>query len=191
MDSNTYQKQFGRTLAPVFFPENVNPLFLGMLLAGRSQTAKIIDASKRALFYNNTDRLGEYEGPARNDLNLPYHDEPEIIHAILGMEGEVTEVSDVVFDSNLTKDEKRAKIIDECGDTLWFMALLFKNFDITFEEVFAANIAKLAQRYPEKFSVEAAVNRDLEAESNVLQFQARRKLPVNSTSVLETQETLH
>lgn len=181
MDSKTYQTQFSRTLAPVFFPENVNPLFLGLLLAGRSQTAKIIDASKRALFYNKTDRLGEYEGEARNHLGLPYQDEPEIIHAILGMEGEVTEVSDVAFDSNLTKDEKRTKIIDECGDTLWYMALLFKHFDITFEEVFAANIAKLAQRYPEKFSLEAAVNRDLEAESNVLQFQARRKPTVLPT----------
>ncbi len=186
MDSKTYQTQFSRTLAPVFFPENINPLFLGTLLAGRRQTAKLIDGCKRGLFYNKTDRLGEYTEAARNDFGLPFSEEPEIIHAVLGMEGEVSEITEAVFDDNLNPDQKRAKIIDEAGDTLWYMALLFKNFDIDLEEVYAANIAKLAARYPEKFTTDAALNRDLEAESNVLEFSTRRKPPVPTTSVLET-----
>lgn len=191
MDAKTYQTQFGRTLAPVFFPENVSPVFLGLLLAGRKQTAKLIDAAKRGLFYNKTDRLGEYLEAAANPLGLPYEDEPEVIHAVIGMEGEVSEISEAAFDDTLSASEKRAKIIDEAGDTLWYMALLFKHFDITFDEVFDANIAKLAARYPDKFSTDAAVNRDLEKESNVLQFAARRRPLMSTSGVLGTSETLH
>jgi NTP pyrophosphatase (non-canonical NTP hydrolase) len=185
MDAKTYQTQFDRTCADVFYPENVNPLFLGILLAGRSQTAALIDACKRGLFYNKTDRLGEYKNQAANPLDLPYMEAPDLIHAVLGMESEVTEVSEVIFDDNLDPDQKRAKIIDECGDVLWYMALLFRNFDIQFDEVYAANIAKLAKRYPDKFTTDAAVNRDLEGESNVLQFVARKK-PLMSSTTLPT-----
>jgi NTP pyrophosphatase (non-canonical NTP hydrolase) len=191
MDAKTYQTQFDRSCADVFFPENVNPLFLGILLAGRKQTAQLIDGCKRGLFYNKTDRLGSYTGEARNDFGLPYMDPVDVIHAVLGMEGEVSEITEAVFDDNLSEEQKRLKVIDEAGDTLWYMALLFRHYGITFDEVFTANIAKLAKRYPDKFTTDAAVNRDLEGEANVLQFSAHRKLPMSSTGALGTQETVH
>jgi NTP pyrophosphatase (non-canonical NTP hydrolase) len=184
MDAKIYQTQFDRTCADVFFPQNVSPIFVGMLLAGRKQTAKLIDAAKRGLFYDKPDRLGEYTEAARNDFDLPFDAPVDVIHAILGMEGEVTEISEAALDDTLSDEQRRAKVIDEAGDTLWYMALMFRHFGITFDEVFAANIAKLAKRYPEKFTTDAAVNRDLEGESNVLQFAARRKPPVSSTGVL-------
>jgi NTP pyrophosphatase (non-canonical NTP hydrolase) len=181
MDATTYQTKFDRTCADVFFPQNVNPLFLGILLAGRKKTAQLVDATKRGLFYDKTDRLEQlgYLTEARNDFGLPYHEDVDVLHAVLGMEGEVNEITEAVFDDNLTAEQKRAKVIDESGDTLWYMALLFKKYGISFEDVFDANIAKLAKRYPDKFTTDAAVNRDLEAESNVLQFATRRQETVH------------
>ena len=167
MDSNTYQKQFSRTLAPVFFPQNVCPIFLGVVLSERKRTADLVDAAKRGLFYNKTDRLETSGHDFHNDLNLPFDEEPELIHAVLGLESEIGEIQEAAFDSNLTEEQRRARILDESGDLLWYLALLFKQFNISFEEAFAANIAKLAKRYPDKFTIEDAVNRDLEAEEGV------------------------
>jgi hypothetical protein len=38
----------------------------------------------------------------------------------------------------------------------------------TFEEAMATNIAKLQARYPQKFTLDNAVNRDLEKERDIL-----------------------
>lgn len=167
MDANTYQAQFGRTLAPVFFPQNVSPLFLGIVLGNRKKSADLVDACKRALFYNKTDRLGEYTEAAVNHLGLEFTEEPELIHAVLGLEGEVGEIQEAALAQGLSVEERRARIVDESGDLLWFLALLFKQYGITFDEAFDRNIAKLAARYPDKFTIEAAVTRNLEAEAEV------------------------
>lgn len=42
-------------------------------------------------------------------------------------------------------------------------------YDIDFEQMLEININKLKARYPEKFTEEAALNRDLEQERNVLE----------------------
>ncbi|MBC2806634.1 hypothetical protein C3Y94_026130 [Rhizobium ruizarguesonis] len=163
MQASEYQVQFGRTLAPVFFPKNVHPVYLGRVLRNRSQSARVVDALKRALYYDKTDRMhltGD-EVAVKNPDDVPYNVDSEILHAILGMEGEAAEITEAA----LLND--RAKIVDESGDYLWYLALLFKKHDITFEEVFSKNIAKLAARFPDKFTLEAAVNRDLEAEAKV------------------------
>ncbi|KQS84337.1 MazG nucleotide pyrophosphohydrolase domain-containing protein [Rhizobium sp. Leaf383] len=171
MDAKTYQAQYSRTLADVFFPDNVNPLFLGLLLAGRKQTADVIDAAKRGLFYGNTKKLEElgHAGQATNILSIDYDDEPAIIHAVLGLEGEVSEISEAALDDSVSHAERRARVVDESGDVMWYLHLLFDQFDppITMGEVLAGNIAKLAKRYPDKFTTDAAVNRDLTAEAQV------------------------
>jgi NTP pyrophosphatase (non-canonical NTP hydrolase) len=168
MQASEYQQQFGRTLAPVFFLNNVNPAFVGQLMDARKKSADIIDAVKRALIYGNTERLKktDYAEIAKNPLGLPFFMDEDELHAILGMEGEVGEISEAVL-SDDPRDVIRARVVDESGDFLWYLSLLFKKFDITFEEVFERNIAKLAKRYPDKFTTELAVNRDLEAEAEV------------------------
>ncbi|WP_454287280.1 MazG nucleotide pyrophosphohydrolase domain-containing protein [Rhizobium arsenicireducens] len=158
MDATQYQADFGRSLASVFFPENVSPILIGIIMENRTESAKIIDAVKRGLFYDNVERLNKMSLDAANDLGLAYNIDVNDLHAMLGMEGEVTEISEVLL-SDDAPEEKRRKIVDESGDLLWYLALLFKNYGITLEEVFDFNIAKLAKRYPDKFTVEAAVNR--------------------------------
>jgi NTP pyrophosphatase (non-canonical NTP hydrolase) len=168
MQASEYQAQFGRTRAPVFFPHNVHPAFVGQLMEARKKSADIIDAVKRALIYGNTERLKktDYAKVAENPLDLPYFMDVDELHAILGMEGEVGEISEAVL-SDDPRDVIRARIVDEAGDFLWYLALLCDKFDIKFEELFAGNIAKLAKRYPDKFTTDLAVNRDLKAEAEV------------------------
>ncbi len=57
------------------------------------------------------------------------------------------------------KQTLRENAIEELGDTLWFIALGCKHLGTTMAEVMGANIEKLAKRYPDKYSDEAAIAR--------------------------------
>ena len=50
-------------------------------------------------------------------------------------------------------------IVEEMGDIMWFIALMCKTLNISMEDVAVNNIAKLYERYPEKYSDEDAVAR--------------------------------
>lgn len=53
----------------------------------------------------------------------------------------------------------RDKLRKELGDVLWYLARISAWADMPLEEVAAANLAKLAARYPAGFSHEASRNR--------------------------------
>lgn len=55
-------------------------------------------------------------------------------------------------------------LIEELGDLLWYIALACNVLGITMRQVMVANAQKLRKRYPQKFTVENAVNRDTVAE---------------------------
>lgn len=60
-------------------------------------------------------------------------------------------------------------IKEELGDVLWYMARICDLFGWTLEEVMQTNINKLEVRFPEKFTEEAALNRNLEKERETLE----------------------
>lgn len=174
MQPTQYRAEFGRTRAPVFFPENVSPMYVGLLMRNRHQSAELVDAVKRALIYGNTAKLEKLgsKDVASNELDLPFHMDVDELHAILGMEGEVGEISEAVLSGD-PRDVIRARIVDESGDYMWYLHLLWDKYGITMDEVLSGNIAKLAKRYPDKFTTDAAVNRNLEAEAAVFASETR------------------
>ena len=58
---------------------------------------------------------------------------------------------------------------EEAGDLLWYIAIIIDSCGTTFEQCMEKNIAKLKARYPEKFTEEDALNRDLREERKVLE----------------------
>lgn len=95
-----------------------------------------------------------------------------LLHAALGMAGEVGEILDnlkksIVYGRPL--DE--ANLVEESGDTKWYHALFNRTLGKTNREVGERNIRKLEVRYGkgEAFSKDKANNRDLAAERAVFE----------------------
>ncbi len=63
----------------------------------------------------------------------------------------------------------RTNLIEELGDLTWYLGIMCDANGIDLQDVFDRNIAKLKARYPEKFTEEAAINRDLDNERKVLE----------------------
>lgn len=68
----------------------------------------------------------------------------------LGLNGEAGEVAELVKkairnDGKIT-DERRAQIVDEIGDVLWYISRIAAEFDVSLSEVAEKNLTKLNQR---------------------------------------------
>lgn len=92
------------------------------------------------------------------------------LHYTLGMVTEAGEIADIAkrcFQYGKEIDTTHVK--EELGDELWYIARMLDLIGSSFEEVMEMNIKKLKARYGEKFSEEAALNRDLDKERATLE----------------------
>lgn len=105
-----------------------------------------------------------------------------ILHAIMGMVTETGELMDLlkkhIFYGKLYS---KAQLEDELGDTIWYLILLCNALGISMEKIMEKNIAKLRVRYPEKFTSENALNRDLKKEEEVFECEHVWKEEISST----------
>lgn len=93
-----------------------------------------------------------------------------ILHAQLGIETESGEISDAIKKYLIYgKPLDNINLIEECGDLLWYLSLMLEALSSSFEEAMEKNIAKLKVRYPNKFTTENALNRNLNLERKVLE----------------------
>lgn len=93
----------------------------------------------------------------------------DLLHASMGLNTEQAELQDaikrVVYYGT---DIDYVNVKEELGDILFYLMLACVSVDVTLEELIETNTGKLNARYKEGFSKEAAVNRDLETERQVL-----------------------
>jgi NTP pyrophosphatase (non-canonical NTP hydrolase) len=92
------------------------------------------------------------------------------LHYLLGMITEIGELLDI-WKRNIAykKDIDWINVKEELGDILWYFSNFLRINNIDFEEILNININKLKSRYPEKFTEENAINRDLESERKILE----------------------
>jgi NTP pyrophosphatase (non-canonical NTP hydrolase) len=98
------------------------------------------------------------------------HKDIDILHAALGIATEAGELLDPFKKAMFYgKSIDLVNIDEEVGDILWYVAIYLNARGLTFEQVMQQNIDKLRTRYPEKFTSEQAINRDLDAERETLE----------------------
>lgn len=105
-----------------------------------------------------------------------------LIHGIFGLTTEVGEFTDGLKRHIFYgKDIDYVNLQEEVGDLLWYLAIILdelstqSKLDLNFEKVMQLNIAKLRERFPDKFTEEDALNRNLEKEREKLDDVNLRK----------------
>lgn len=111
---------------------------------------------------NENGNLTDKDGKEYNPLRL--------LHAAMGMQTEVAEFTDALKKSLFYgKPLDVVNLKEEIGDALWYIEVALDVLESTTEEEQARVINKLKARYPEKFTTEAALNRDLVKERQILE----------------------
>jgi NTP pyrophosphatase (non-canonical NTP hydrolase) len=191
MTQETYLQQSKRTAAVV---EQLRPdLFrsdddIAESLLPLIRYAQTADLIKRSFFYNEAPDRSMKRGDDYNkqnelmksellicrfteEKNIKFTPEQiEYIHTALGLISEAGEIIEEVLNSAITQRPiDKVNMVEELGDVNWYVALGLRAAESTFEEAQTININKLKDRYPEKFSSEQALNRDLEKERKTLE----------------------
>jgi hypothetical protein len=98
----------------------------------------------------NTNAIDEYQ--RKTAIFAAYPRETALGYVGLGLAGEAGEVANqlkkIIRDDagSLTADRK-AKILDELGDVLWYCAALARELDVPLSQVAQMNIEKLSNRH--------------------------------------------
>ena len=83
-----------------------------------------------------------------------------LVHSGIGMSGEAGEILDQLKKSMMYgKALDRDSLIEECGDVLWYMAVMLDTLGSSFGEVMQSNVTKLNKRYPSGFTETDALSR--------------------------------
>jgi NTP pyrophosphatase (non-canonical NTP hydrolase) len=94
-----------------------------------------------------------------------------LIHASEGMQTESAEFTDTIKKFLFYgKPLDIVNLKEELGDLLWYIAIACDTMGVSIEELMSVNIQKLKARYPEGFTEEKAINRDISEERKILEF---------------------
>jgi NTP pyrophosphatase (non-canonical NTP hydrolase) len=155
-----------------------------------------LDVLKRHLFYGTALEpdaiLDKYEA-----LTLPTYPEltaeqQRLLHAILGMLTETLELSDTVLEhiyGGLPLDV--VNLFEELGDWNWYGAILLNLYNRELSSVLRDNVAKLKKRYPDGWTQDLAVNRDLEAERRLLEEGGESDERASDTAIRQAIDVLN
>jgi len=92
------------------------------------------------------------------------------LHMVIGISTEAGELLDAykkhfAYGKNLDV----VNVGEEIADIMWYISNLCRIKGIDLEEMMERNINKLKARYPDKFSQEKALNRNLDIERDILE----------------------
>lgn len=143
-------------------------------------SAQRIDLLKRKIFYNKditesqiSELSGEIQALSKKEHNLSEVDSVEvnarILHASLGFATEAGEILEALMESLNGKAFDEVNFMEELGDMNWYQAIALDETKLNFEQILKKNIEKLKKRFPEKFSEEKAIKRDLVSERKALE----------------------
>lgn len=100
-------------------------------------------------------------------LNSRFENE---MHMALGLVTEAGEFADVYKKAlAYNKEIDYVNLKEEIGDILWYISNFCNMLGWSLSDVMDLNIKKLETRYPEKFTDDLAINRDLDAERDILE----------------------
>ena len=143
-------------------------------------SAQILDLYKRQVFYGK-DIAGDQLAPLLTEINeisgrnnrAGDRDviavNPRILHPSLGFATEAGEIMEALVDSMAGEEFDTINFMEELGDLNWYQAIAMDETGLKIEDILDRNIEKLKARFPDKFSEQRAIERDLGHERHVLE----------------------
>lgn len=144
----------------------------------------LLDYTKKGIFYNNYSKYDDnYVSlvQALNDKFLEFVESScdgervqqkldyRLIHGLLGAITESSEIAEHLISYLDSGAVDKAGILEECGDSDWYKAILFDHLNISENTSRTNVIEKLKVRFPDKYSDDAAANRNLSEERKKLE----------------------
>lgn len=106
--------------------------------------------------------INEYQQLAMTTLNPALSKKDVLINGVMGLCGESGEAIDIVKKWLAQGHElDKEKLAKELGDICWYLAETATALDLSLEDIMTANIQKLKKRYPDGFSAEKSINREV------------------------------
>jgi NTP pyrophosphatase (non-canonical NTP hydrolase) len=163
----------------IIFDPEVLALAIGMFIGA----GNILDQIKKYVFYGKPikyDELKKHLDTVNGCSELVFDKERKdgsfafnmdvvsvndrLFHSVMGIATEATELVEAMKDG--FPDENN--IAEEIFDVDWYKFIAIDELGVDQIELWDKGFEKLRKRYPEKFSSEKAVNRDLDAEKEIL-----------------------
>jgi NTP pyrophosphatase (non-canonical NTP hydrolase) len=96
--------------------------------------------------------FNEYQRLALRTYKAELSQHHLLINGALGLTGEAGEVADIIKKHAYPSKQgdgldTEARLLDELGDVLWYLAILAQGLGVNLETTAAHNIAKLVQRH--------------------------------------------
>ena len=182
MNLNQYKEDAIRTESQID-EVKVNSKLLINVLAMHIASGQMLDQIKKHVFYgkdydadnfNHTyltirDAVEDVAGTPLSAGDDTFNIDPRVFHSIVGIATESTELCEALLATLLGQDLDVVNVLEENGDIHWYQAIMMDALDGDWEGIFNTNIEKLRARYPEKFTSEDAINRDLDTEREILE----------------------
>lgn len=185
-DLNQYIQDAIRTESQIT-EVSTDPMFLRGIMQTMISAGTMLDQLKKNVFYGkdfNEEKLTQEFVQiisALDDIKpfiqklsspkMPHIEEttldvdPRVFHAIVGIATESVELLEA-----LNKPEfDRVNTLEEVGDISWYIAIMLDALNGDWDQLLQTNIEKLKARFPDKFSSDRAINRDLDTERNILE----------------------
>lgn len=106
--------------------------------------------------------LSVYQDLAERTSGAGGQGERRLIIAALGLAGEAGEFANMVKKKTAHKHQiSEEELADELGDVLWYAAEAASACGLDLSEIAEMNVEKLRKRYPDGFSSEKSINRDI------------------------------
>lgn len=125
------------------------------------------DNANKALDYFRT--IPQFKHATHSGLTKEINVDPRLFHAIVGAITEAAELGEALRKALETNTPDVVNVLEEFGDINWYEAIAVDALGGDFEQLLNKNIAKLKARFPDKFTSENAIVRDLEQERKILE----------------------
>lgn len=169
----------------------INRHYLGIVTLMFIEISEMLDAIKKQAFYGDPEKLrnelparlqniNEFSGSLQQILQLQGIDsvineehvdylDTRICHAIIGIMTESGELGEALKHALDTGEFDTVNVVEEMFDGDWYKAIGTDAMEVEWDDQWDRIINKLKARFGDKFSAEAAKNRDTERERKILE----------------------